>query len=130
MATLWISGTDLSQLIGREKAEALLREYAGRQVYIPINASRQKFTPVIGEEANAVLSREFPGIDVSFPSTIGRPPTMKERIRELIEQGRTCTEVVRTVKCSERYFHMVAVDMGLTPAERAQKARTGTDGEA
>jgi|GEM_PF-5938711 len=130
MATLWISGTDLSQLIGREKAEALLREYAGRQVYIPINASRQKFSAVVGEEANAILSREFPGIDVSFPSTIGRPPTMKERIRELIEQGRTCTEVVRTVKCSERYFHMIAVDMGLTPAERAQKARTGAQAKA
>ena len=130
MATLWISGIDLSQLIGREKAEALLREYAGRQVYIPINASRQKFTPVVGEKANAILSREFPGIDVSFPSTIGRPPLMKERIRALLEQGKTCSEVVRIVKCSERYFNMVAVDMGRPPAERAQKARTVTDGEA
>lgn len=130
MATLWISGTDLSQLIGREKAEALLREYAGRQIYIPINASRQKFTPVIGEEANEILSREFPGIDVSFPSTIGRPPLMKERIRELIEQGRTCSEVIRQIGCSERYFHMVSGDAKLNPRKRAQDARTGTDGEA
>jgi len=130
MATLWVSGIDLSQLIGRKKAEALLTEYAGRQVYIPIYASRQKFTPIIGERANEILSREFPGIDVSFPSTAGRPPSMKQRIQELIDQGRTCTEVVREIGCSERYFHMVSRNAGQAIKERAQKASTEAERNA
>lgn len=136
MARLWISGVDVAELIGSEKAEALLTEYAGRSVYIPKDASRQKFTPVVGEEANAILSREFPGIDCAFPSTVGRP-AMKERIRELIEQGRTCTEVVRIVKCSERYCEMIRRDLKLpkpkvqkTLKPKRQKPRTGVTGEA
>lgn len=123
MASLWISRVDLEQLIGREAALALLTAFPGRRIYIPMKATAEKFTAIVGSKANEILCNEFRGFDIMLPSSAIQPVTKKERIIPLLKAGRTYAEVAAEIGCTERHVAYVAVDSGLTPAERSRDAR-------
>lgn len=130
MASIWISRVDLEQLIGNDAALALLTAFPGRSVYIPSKRNLDKLTPIIGPVAAEILRFEFGGCEIMLPTAATKPPTLKARILERLEQGRTYGEIVAELQCTERHVQGVARNSGLTPAGRAQKARTGTDDNA
>jgi hypothetical protein len=130
MASIWISKVDLEELIGVDATQALLSAYPGRSVYVPGKRNLDKLKPIVGPVASEVLRYEFGGCELMLPSAVARPRTLKDQIIERLEQGQTYGEIVAELRCSYRHICGVAADVKLNPKERAQKARTGTDGEA
>lgn len=128
MASIWISRPDLEDLIGAEAALKLLTAYPGRSVYVARKID--KFTHIVGPVAAEILQAEFVGCEPMLPSAAAKPPTLKARIIKLLEQGWTYGEIVTELQCTSRHVEGVASDSGLSPSKRAQKASTGTDGEA
>ncbi|NCC05009.1 MAG: hypothetical protein EOM37_13435 [Proteobacteria bacterium] len=130
MASIWISRPDLEDLIGHEAALALLTAFPGRSVYIPSKRNLNKLVPIVGPVANEILCYEFGGCEIILPTAATKPPTLKDRILERLEQGRTYGEIVTELQCSQRHVQVVAADSGMTPAARAQKARREAERKA
>jgi len=130
MASIWVSRPDLEDLIGVDATQKLLTAFPGRSVYIPSKRNLDKLTPIIGPVAAEILRFEFGGCELMLPSAVARPRTLKDQILERLEQGRTYGQIVAELRCTYRHICGVAADAGMNPRGRAQKASTGTDGEA
>jgi hypothetical protein len=125
MASIWISRVDLEDLIGPDAALALLTAYPGRSVYVPGKRNVDKLVPIVGAVAAEVLQAEFGGCEIMLPVAAIKPRTLKDRIIEQLEQGRTYGEIVAKLQCTMRHVQSVASDCGLKPAGRAQTPRSG-----
>lgn len=130
MASIWVSRPDLEDLIGVDATQALLSAYPGGRVYVGRKPERCKFALVVGPVAAEILCGEFPGLEIMLPSAAAKPPTLKQQIVELLEQGVSYSQIVARLGCTERHVAGTAADARLRLKDRAQKARTGTDGEA
>jgi hypothetical protein len=122
MASIWISRPDLEDLIGHDAATKLLTAYPGRAVYITRKRNVDKLVPIVGPVASEVLRYEFGGCELMLPSVVAKAPTLKDRIIERLEQGKTYGGIVAELQCTYRHVVGVAMNTGLNPAGRAQKA--------
>lgn len=130
MASIWISRIDLEDLIGQDAALALLTAFPGRSVYVTRKWNLDKLVPIIGPVAAEILRAEFGGCEIVLPTGAIKPPTLKDQIAPMIEQGLSHNEIAQQLGCSWRYVAMVKADMGLTKPQATQKPRSEVKGNA
>lgn len=114
MATLWVPYWRLIEVIGEESARAFCLVYGGVDYSVPKKPNAE-LLELIGVDAWA-LCAEFPGIDITLPNEVKRPPTKKDAIVEMVAnlRARGVTprpkEIALILGCTKRHVDGVIGD--------------------
>lgn len=117
MPTAWLSEVNCVALLGEERAGAFIRQFGGRERYIPRTPKKDHpIAKVIGVVGLSLLCAEYGGTTVSITS--GRKGK-KIHIIEFLEQGMSASCVAETLGVSMRYVQ--TLKRAINPAKTEKK---------
>lgn len=90
--------------LGARQAQALVEEFGGMRVYIPVVARpADRISEAVGLDAATALSRRFGGEKVDIPN----PSARRKRIIALHAAGVADQEIARQLGCTQRWVQKV-----------------------
>jgi hypothetical protein len=108
MSERWISLPELEDVIGKAEADALCRAFGGLSKYLPRKpGADHPFARIIGMRALDALASFAGGWHLALPN-LRRPEAEKNRILDMLEDGRTHREIAEECKVSERWVRHLA----------------------
>lgn len=107
---MWVSMPDLIAILGRDMAGTLCHAKGGVEIYVPYSASSShSLARIVGLRGMMALCAEFKGQYITVPN--GKREPYKERIYQLLRQGKTKQAIALECGVTERYvYHLASLD--------------------
>ncbi|MCL1939555.1 MAG: RNA helicase [Desulfovibrionaceae bacterium] len=104
---MWVSMPDLIEILGRDMANTLCVTRGGVEIYVPHNPSSvHDLARIVGLRGMEALCAEFKGQYIIVPN--GKREPHKERVHQLLSQGKTKRDIALECGVTERYVYYVA----------------------
>lgn len=100
--------TDLEEVVGLEPASALIRQFGGQKLYIPVTPKPEHRLFELGEEAARAIAHHYAGETLEVPSL--KAPIRREIIWKLSRQGYSRNEIAARVGVTERRVRQVLAE--------------------
>ena len=93
---------EIEDLIGRDAAQCLVRDFGGRTIGIPKRATGTRLAESVGDAAASRLSEHFGGERVYIAKTPDRPARNREIRRLRVEEGYSIENLSLLFNLTER----------------------------
>ena len=102
-----LSHDSLIALIGPDAVARLSEARGGRSIYVPHRAGQHSpLVQAIGADAALKLASVHGGITINVPISPGK----RARIRAMLAEGLTASEIARRCQCTERHVYYVKAE--------------------
>ena len=101
-----VSMYQLERIMGREAGHMFVYGWGGKLWYVPKRPSRVMLH-CLGEPGAWGLCKHCGGENVSIPSDLLQPPSLKSRIIPMLEEGLSHNEIAEALNCHWRHVALV-----------------------
>jgi len=104
---MWVSLPELRAILGHDMADTLCIVRGGVKIYVPHNASvTHELARIVGLRGMMALCAEYKGEYITVPN--GKREPHKERVYQLLRQGKSRRAIAQECGVTERYVYYVA----------------------
>lgn len=97
----------LVELVGIDAMERLSQARGGRSLYVPHRpGAHSPLVQAVGADAAVKLADVHGGVTITVPISPGK----RARIRALLAEGKTASEIARLCQCTERHVYYVKAE--------------------
>ncbi|MDE2577927.1 MAG: hypothetical protein KGL46_03895 [Hyphomicrobiales bacterium] len=105
--------TTVCEHCGQDVARALIDNFGGMRLYVPMQWSADHALNTMGEAAARKLIEHFSGEKIDVPRFLGFRAAGRRRarlVRRLAKQGLTKNEIARQADCTARWVSKIVAD--------------------